>query len=125
MILVLTLGGTFIGLVAIASICYYMRSKKKKKTYTFGINKNNARYFTQTTKPRNPAPVTNPDRGSHYLKKSPSPTDAKNPPSLTSGYNGTAISTADDYLQRKAMLTCGQQLVGAGSELSYGDLVDG
>ena len=46
MILVLTLGGTFIGLVAIASICYYMRSKKKKKTYTFGINKNNARYFT-------------------------------------------------------------------------------
>ena len=60
-----------------------------------------------TKKPRNPTPVTNPDRGSHYLKKSPSPTGAKDPPTLTSGHNGT---TADEYLQRKAMLTCGQQV---------------
>ena len=63
-----------------------------------------------TKKPRNPTPVTNPDRGSHYLKKSPSPTGAKDPPSLTSGHNGTTLTTADEYLQRKAMLTCGQQV---------------
>ena len=33
-----------------------------------------------TAKPRNPAPVSNPDKGSHYLKKSPSPTGMKSPP---------------------------------------------
>ena len=60
-----------------------------------------------TKKPRNPTPVTNPDRGSHYLKKSPSPTGAKDPPTLG---NGTTINTSDEYLQRKAMLTCGQQV---------------
>ena len=63
-----------------------------------------------TKKPRNPTPVTNPDRGSHYLKKSPSPTGTKDPPTLTSGHNGTTLNTADEYLQRKAMLTCGQQV---------------
>lgn len=51
------------------------------------------------SKPRNPTPVTNPDKGSHYLKKSPSPTGAKSPP-------GT--SSAEEYLQRKAMLAGGQ-----------------
>jgi hypothetical protein len=98
-----------------------MRSRKKKKTYAFGINKNKRYNTDRTTKPRNPAPVTNPDRGSHYLKKSPSPTGVKDPPSLT-GHNGTTHNSADEYLQRKAMLTCGQQLVGAGSDLGYGDL---
>ena len=66
--------------------------------------------FFQPAKPKNPAPVRNPDQGSHYLKKSPSPTGTKDPPTLTSGHNGTTINTADEYLQRKAMLTCGQQV---------------
>ena len=66
--------------------------------------------FLQPAKPKNPAPVRNPDQGSHYLKKSPSPTGTKDPPTLTSGHNGTTINTADEYLQRKAMLTCGQQV---------------
>ena len=66
--------------------------------------------FLQPAKPKNPAPVRNPDQGSHYLKKSPSPTGSKDPPTLTSGHNGTTINTADEYLQRKAMLTCGQQV---------------
>jgi len=118
-ILILSLGGGLVSFIVIASVFYYMRHKKKKKNYSFGINKKNTRYFTETTKKSKP--VTNPDRGSHYLKKSPSPTGVKDPPTLTSGHNGTTINTADEYLQRKAMLTCGQQLVGAGSEL-YGDL---
>ena len=63
------------------------------------------------TKPRNPTPVTNPDRGSHYLKKSPSPTGIKSPPGLASGHNGTTATVADEYLQRKAMMTCGQQVL--------------
>jgi len=120
-LLILSVGGGLVSLIVIGSICYYLKNKKKKKTYAFGINKKNTRYFTEPTKkPRNPTPVTNPDRGSHYLKKSPSPTGAKDPPTLG---NGTTINTADEYLQRKAMLTCGQQLVGAGSEM-YGDLAD-
>ena len=32
--------------------------------------------------PRNPTPVTNPDKGAHYLKKSPSPTGVKSPPGV-------------------------------------------
>jgi len=120
LIMIVSLGGGLACLVVIASICYYMKHKKKKKNYSFGINKKNTRYFTPA-KPKNPAPVRNPDQGSHYLKKSPSPTGTKDPPTLTSGHNGTTINTADEYLQRKAMLTCGQQLAGAGSEM-YGDL---
>ena len=58
-------------------------------------------------KPRNPTPVTNPDKGSHYLKKSPSPTGTKSPPGM--------ITNPEDYLQRKAMLTCGQQVVPTGN----------
>ena len=37
------------------------------------------------SKPRNPTPVINPDKGSHYLKKSPSPTGAKSPPGGSAG----------------------------------------
>ena len=37
------------------------------------------------SKPRNPTPVINPDKGSHYLKKSPSPTGAKSPPGGSTG----------------------------------------
>ena len=58
-----------------------------------------------TSKPRNPTPVSNPDRGAHYLKKSPSPTGNKSPPGATTATTimGSA-STADEYLQRKAAL---------------------
>ena len=73
-------------------------------------NDSNHCFFLQPAKPKNPAPVRNPDQGSHYLKKSPSPTGTKDPPTLTTGHNGTTINTADEYLQRKAMLTCGQQV---------------
>lgn len=48
---------------------------------------------------RNPPPVINPDKGSHYLKKSPSPTGAKSPP------GGSTHKPPEDYSQRKAVLT--------------------
>ena len=79
--------------------------------YMVFLHGNDSNYcFLQPAKPKNPAPVRNPDQGSHYLKKSPSPTGTKDPPTLTTGHNGTTINTADEYLQRKAMLTCGQQV---------------
>lgn len=55
-----------------------------------------------SAKPRNPAPVTNPDRGAHYLKKSPSPTGAKTPPG--------GHATAEEFLQKKALINSHQQV---------------
>jgi hypothetical protein len=54
-------------------------------------------------KPRNPAPVSNPDKGSHYLKKSPSPTGMKSPPGMPPNA---------DFLQKKSVVTYGQQVRG-------------
>jgi len=98
-------------LVVICCIVYaYRRSrnnKKKKQLGIHGISNKKASYFRdRTSKPRNPAPVTNPDKGSHYLKKSPSPTGVKSPPGVS----------ADDYIQRKALVTCGQQISGVALE---------
>ena len=45
-VLILSLGGGLVSLIVIGSICYYMKTKKKKKSYAFGINKKNTRYFT-------------------------------------------------------------------------------
>ena len=55
--------------------------------------------------PRNPTPVTNPDKGAHYLKKSPSPTGVKSPPGAHH-----AAATAEDYHQRKALISSAQQV---------------
>lgn len=56
---------------------------------------------------RNPPPVTNPDRGAKYLKKSPSPTGVKSPPG---GSTAMIPGTAEEFLQKKATLTCTQQV---------------
>ena len=45
-LLILSVGGGLVSLIVIGSICYYLKNKKKKKTYAFGINKKNTRYFT-------------------------------------------------------------------------------
>lgn len=101
----------FAWFVLICCIVYAFRRyrNKKKKQHGFGISNKKASYFRERTagKPRNPAPVSNPDKGSHYLKKSPSPTGVKSPPGIT---NGSGV--ADDYIQRKALVTCGQQISG-------------
>ncbi len=46
------------------------------------------------TPARNPTPVTNPDKGAKYLKKSPSPTGAKSPPG--------GANSAEAFLHGKA-----------------------
>merc|ERR1712241_1568290 len=57
-------------------ISYRQRQKKK---HNFGIKKfkSSERTFLNF---RKSSPVANPDKGSHYLKKSPSPTGIKSPP---------------------------------------------
>eukprot|EP00095_Tigriopus_kingsejongensis_P007851 maker-scaffold62_size438377-snap-gene-2.13 protein:Tk07851 transcript:maker-scaffold62_size438377-snap-gene-2.13-mRNA-1 annotation:"synaptotagmin iv" len=105
-------GTTMLTLLAVALvvslvclICVFCCAKRghshpKKKKHLFGVKK--AHYFREkmmSQPPRNPPPVINPDKGSHYLKKSPSPTGAKSPP------GGSSNKSAEDYVQRKAALT--------------------
>ena len=59
---------------------------------------------------RKPTPVTIPDKGSHYLKKSPSPTGHKSPPGSEGGGDGVTLSPVNEYLQRKALITTNQQV---------------
>ena len=59
---------------------------------------------------RKPTPVTIPDKGSHYLKKSPSPTGHRSPPGLEGG-EGITLSPVNEYLQRKALITTTQQVL--------------
>ena len=66
------------------------------------------------------SPVTNPDKGSHYLKKSPSPTGAKSPPGTDGSGRGiispsnqgeeVTLSPTEEYLQRKAIITSPQKV---------------
>ena len=65
---------------------------------------------------RKPTPVTIPDKGSHYLKKSPSPTGHRSPPGgggsggEENGGDGVTLSPVNEYLQRKALITTPQQV---------------
>lgn len=112
-ILILSAIGAVATLAIVGCLCYCLRNKKKKQ-HTFGIKKS---YFRdKVAKPRNPTPVSNPTKGSHYLKKSPSPTGHKSPPGhplaapvTASNPAGNAPTTTDEYLQRKAILTPQQQ----------------
>lgn len=91
-----------------AIICHFSRKKGKKK-HNFGIKKswNQERSFLNF---RKPTPVTIPDKGSHYLKKSPSPTGHRSPPGSEGGAGeGVTLSPVNEYLQRKALITTIQQ----------------
>lgn len=87
---------------------------ERKKKKPFGIKRTG--YLKDkfcTSKPtRNPTPVSNPDRGSHYLKKSPSPTGIKSPP----GGNSTMT---EEYLQRKALITTNNQTKRSTNDTSF------
>ena len=49
------------------------------------------------------SPVSNPDRGSHYLKKSPSPTGLKSPPGCEPN-NETSLSPCEEYINRRPLV---------------------
>lgn len=99
-IVILAGAGALACLILLACVCYCVKtSGKKKKRHAFGIRKAYFKDKIPTVRPRNPAPVSNPDKGSHYLKKSPSPTGVKSPPG------------ALDFLSKKSIITYGQQVV--------------
>ncbi|XP_023330703.1 synaptotagmin-11, partial [Eurytemora carolleeae] len=102
------LGGAGVLLLGAALACHLVRKKGKKK-HNFGIKKSwhQDRSFLKF---RKPTPVTIPDKGSHYLKKSPSPTGHKSPPGVdVGGVEGVTLSPVNEYLQRKALITTTQQ----------------
>lgn len=92
----LALGGVVGLLCLICSCCLNKKNERnshKKKKHLFGIKKTGYFRDKMMSKPRNPAPVINPDKGSHYLKKSPSPTDAKSPPGGSMSHHDHKITT--------------------------------
>jgi len=108
----LCVGGAGVLLVGAALVCHLARKRGKKK-HNFGIKKSwhQERSFLNF---RKPTPVTIPDKGSHYLKKSPSPTGHRSPPGagedgLTATGEGVTLSPVNEYLQRKSLIITPQQ----------------
>jgi len=103
----------------VGSVWHCIMKRGTKKKHNFGVKKlrNTERTFLNFKKT---SPVTNPDKGSHYLKKSPSPTGNKSPPG-TDPYvrrggspnnigEEVTLSPTEDYLQRKAIITSPHKL---------------
>lgn len=106
-------GGAGLLLLLLVLLTCNIIKRKQKKKHNFGIKKSwhSERSFLNF---RKPTPVTIPEKSSHYLKKSPSPTGAKSPPGLEAGDGGglgegITLSPVNEYLQRKALITTVQQ----------------
>merc|ERR1712241_817382 len=81
---------------------------------------------------RKSSPVANPDKGSHYLKKSPSPTGIKSPPGCClEPNNETSLSPCDEIINGRPLISPSPQLprkdneVDGNPELSYSENEDG
>lgn len=73
-------GGAGLGILLTAVLCSCLRNKRdnSSKKHNFGVKRTwDKRSFLNF---RKPTPVTIPEKGSHYLKKSPSPTGTRCPP---------------------------------------------
>jgi len=116
---VLVVCGTVAGIaiLLIGTVWHCIMKRGHKKKHNFGVKKfrSTERTFLNFKKT---SPVTNPDKGSHYLKKSPSPTGTKSPPGTDVGKGVTpnhlgdevTLSPTEEYLQRKAIITSPQKL---------------
>lgn len=110
----LCIAGAGCCILVTALVCHCIKKKNTKKKHNFGIKKSwhQDRTFLNF---RKSTPVTNPDKGSHYLKKSPSPTGTKSPPGVggqtSPSQDGVTLTPVNEYLQRKALITCSQQTV--------------
>merc|ERR1711953_1119252 len=58
---------------------------------------------------RKSSPVSNPDKGSHYLKKSPSPTGIKSPPGCKPN-NETSLSPCEEFINPRPLISTSPQL---------------
>merc|ERR1712038_847560 len=65
-------------ILAVVLLCSWRKSRREGKKHNFGVKRSwEQRTFLNFKKQTS---VTIPDKGSHYLKKSPSPTGSKLPP---------------------------------------------
>merc|ERR1711884_719165 len=109
-------------IIAIVITTVYIISyrQRQKKKHNFGIKKFKS------------SPVANPDKGSHYLKKSPSPTGIKSPPGCClEPNNETSLSPCDEIINGRPLISPSPQLprkdneVDGTPELSYSENEDG
>jgi len=100
-------------LVAIIVTTLYVISyrQRNKKKHNFGVKKlkTSERTFLNF---RKSSPVANPDKGSHYLKKSPSPTGVKSPPGceITHQSNENNLSPCEEYVNKRPLISTSPQL---------------
>jgi len=101
---------TIVIIIAIIITTLYVISyrQRQKKKHNFGIKKfkTSDRSFLNFKKT---SPVANPDKGSHYLKKSPSPTGIKSPPGCEPN-NETSLSPCEEYVNRRPLISTSPQL---------------
>jgi len=101
---------TIVIIIAIIITTLYVISyrQRQKKKHNFGIKKFKTaeRSFLNFKKT---SPVANPDKGSHYLKKSPSPTGIKSPPGCEPN-NETSLSPCEEYVNRRPLISTSPQL---------------
>merc|ERR1712025_1477202 len=102
MVMVVCGGVAGIAILLIGAVWHCVAKKGKKKKHNFGVKKlrNTEKTFLNFKKT---SPVTNPDRGSHYLKKSPSPTGTKSPPGCEPN-NETSLSPCEEYINRRPLV---------------------
>merc|ERR1711963_205289 len=99
----------FLIVVIILSTLYVISYRQKqKKKYNFGVKKpkNTERTFLNF---RKSSPVSNPDKGNHYLKKSPSPTGLKSPPGCEPN-NETSLSPCEEFINPRPLISTSPQL---------------
>jgi len=92
-------------ILAVVLLCSWRKSRREGKKHNFGVKRSwEQRTFLNFKKQ---TPVTIPDKGSHYLKKSPSPTGSKLPP----GEGGalSPINGNNDHLEEGSPVKKTQQ----------------
>jgi len=120
----------FILAVALTTLYVISYRQRQKKKHNFGIKKVKSSDKGQFLNFRKSSPVSNPDKGSHYLKKSPSPTGIKSPPGCEPN-NETHLSPCEEFINRRPLISTSPQLprkdneVDDNPELSYSENEDG
>jgi len=116
--------------VALTTLYVISYRQRQKKKHNFGIKKVKSSDKGQFLNFRKSSPVSNPDKGSHYLKKSPSPTGIKSPPGCEPN-NETHLSPCEEFINRRPLISTSPQLprkdneVDDNPELSYSENEDG
>jgi hypothetical protein len=100
-------GGASLAILLTAVLCSCWRNKRENasKKHNFGVKRSwDQRTFLNF---RKPTPVTIPEKGSHYLKKSPSPTGTRCPPG--GGEEELGLSPGEDPPKTRSLIATSQQ----------------